>query len=428
LAPSAIRLAERADAVRRDGEQQFFGSPRGAKRWEDRAMRLLGTGVFVVAFLVGCGDDSDSGGGDRGRTGRLYEHAPPGELGKFPIGFVRKAFVDDNRPEHSTAEASDRRTLPTVVWYPAAESARSEPKAAYTDFFTPTLAAAVAAIAPPGYLDNPSNSVKDAPAGDDGPYPLIVFSHGNGGLGVQSYFLTEFLASHGYVVVCPDHTGNSLLTELPGGLIVNAGGEGGIYTIDLALADRPADVSFLVDTMTELDAADPDGRFTGKIDLENVGITGHSFGGLTTLLALEADGRFDVGAPMAPASPDSSNIARPVLYFTASEDGTLSNAPTEANFRAHGGPKMWIDVIDAGHFSFSNGCPLGIGAGDGCGSGTRENGDPFTFLPDTRVHAITNFYQTALWGRYLKGVKGYADDLLAQPFGADATIERDGMP
>jgi hypothetical protein len=82
------------------------------------------------------------------------------------------------------------------------------------------------------------------------------------------------------------------------------------------LTDRPLDVSFLVDSMTELDASDPGGRFSGKIDLEHVGLTGHSFGGLTTLL---------------------------------------------------------------GHFSFSNGCPLGIGTGDGCGTATRANGEVFTF-------------------------------------------------
>jgi hypothetical protein len=89
---------------------------------------------------------------------------------------------------------------------------------------------------------------------------------------------------------------------------------------------------------------------------------------------------------------------------------------------------MWISVIDAGHFSFSNGCPLGIGSGDGCGTATRANGEVFTFLADSRVHQITNFYQTALYGFYLKGVSGYANDLRSEPFSADVTIERERMP
>ena len=44
------------------------------------------------------------------------------------------------------------------------------------------------------------------------------------------------------------------------------------------------------------------------------------------------------------------------------------------------------------------------------------------------VHEITNFYQTALWGYYLKGVEAYADDLAARPFGDDVMIQVSGMP
>ena len=43
-----------------------------------------------------------------------------------------------------------------------------------------------------------------------GPHPLIVFSHGNSGFRRQSTFLTTHLASRGFVVAAPDHTGNTL--------------------------------------------------------------------------------------------------------------------------------------------------------------------------------------------------------------------------
>jgi dienelactone hydrolase len=358
----------------------------------------------------------------------LFTYAKPGELGPFPIGFVVMPFVDEARPEIATVDASDHRTLPSVVWYPAAEEVRDQPKSTYADYFTPALRNALSVLAPPGFLDTQSDSVRDASVATDGPFPLIVFSHGNGGLGVQSFFLTEYLASHGYIVVCPDHTGNALLTELPTTQTVGMGGENNVYPLAQATVDRPADVRFLVDAMGGLDDADPEGRFTGNVDLEHVGLTGHSFGGLTTLLAMEQDDRFDVGAPMAPAVPAASVIDRPVMDFTATEDHTVQNALTEANYATLTGPKMHISVTDAGHFSFSNGCPLGIGAGDGCGAGTRANGDPFTYLEDKRVHEITKYYQTALWGFYLKGVKAYRDDLLAEPFAAHVTITRDGMP
>jgi dienelactone hydrolase len=387
----------------------------------------------LLAF--GCGSETgrspggDGGGAtDGGSRTRLFTYAKPGELGPFPIGFVAMPFVDETRPELATVDATDHRTLPSVVWYPASEEARDQPKSTYKDYFTPALQNALSALAPPGFLDTKSDSVRDASVAQDGPFPLIVFSHGNGGIGVQSFFLTEYLASHGYIVVCPDHTGNALLTELPNGQSIGPGGENNTYTLAQAAADRPADASFLVDAMTKLHDADPQQRFTGKVDLQRVGLTGHSFGGLTTLLAMEQDDRFDVGAPMAPAVPAVSVVNRPVMDFTATEDHTVDNAATVANYASLTGPKMYISVTDAGHFSFSNGCPLGIGAGDGCGAGTRANGETFTYLEDKKVHEITKYYQTALWGFYLKGVTAYRDDLLAEPFAANVTITRDGMP
>jgi predicted dienelactone hydrolase len=389
----------------------------------------------LLLVLAGCSSDAPgangapedgAAGSDSGTVSRLLAYAPPGELGPFPIGAVALPFVDDSRLELSTLDASDPRTLPSVVWYPAAEAARGMPKAVRGDFLPRPIAELLGGAGSPA-LDIPTESVFDVPVAEDGPFPLIVFSHGNGGLGVQSFFLTEFLASHGYIVVCPDHTGNAMMTELPDGTVVPQGGEAGTSYAN-ALPDRVADASFLVDAMGSLHASDPGGRFTGAVDLDRVGITGHSFGGLTSLLAIEADRRFDAAAPMAPAAPESSDIDRPVMYFWATEDQTLPYAPVAANYEAARGPKMLVSITDAGHFSFSNGCPYGIGNGDGCGTATRDSGETFTFLPDTRVHEITLFYQTALWGYYLKEIAAYADDLDAEPFPEDVAIQRDGMP
>jgi dienelactone hydrolase len=408
-------------------------------------LSALALGLSAV-FTLACGSDDEGARpdttGDAGDqmpppdaeppTPRLSQYAAPGELGRFPIGVVSMPLVDGSRPELSTLDAEDRRTLPTTIWYPAAEEARTARKAVRGELLPPPIYTLLANAGAPGVLDVETNSVIDARIASDGPFPLIVFSHGNGGLGVQSYFLTEFLASHGYIVVCPDHTGNALMTQLPGGVVVGQGGETDadgtpIYTT--ALADRVADVSFLVDALTDLDAGDPDGRFMGAVDLEHVGLTGHSFGGLTTLLGMDGDSRFDVGAPMAPAAPDRSTFSRPVMYFWATQDQTLPFAPVQANYDSLSGPRMLVSVTDAGHFSFSNGCPFGLGTNDGCGTGTRlETGETFTFLEDVRVHEITVFYQAALWGYYLKAVEAYAADLQADPFPEHVTIQRDGMP
>ncbi|HMJ13656.1 MAG TPA: hypothetical protein VK524_19700 [Polyangiaceae bacterium] len=381
--------------------------------------------AFFLAALTSLGCSSEDSDSETPR--RLFEYAKPGELGPFPVGFVLRAFVDESRPELATTSASDKRTLPSVVWYPAGESVRAAPKSKYREFLLPALVAPFTALAPEGFLDTESLGVRDAELASDGPFPVIVFSHGNSGIAVQSFFLTEYLASHGYIVVSPDHTGNALLTQLPDGTTVGPGGQDRTYTN--AVADRVADVSFLVDALGELGRADPDGRFTGKVDLERVGLTGHSFGGLTTLLGMEQESRFDAGSPLAPAAPAPQAIQKPLQYFWGSEDQTLPFEPVDAHYAGATGSKMLVTVKDAGHFSFTNGCPLGLGDGDGCGTATRAgSGETFTFLQDTRVHAITKYYQTAFWGLYLKGVKDYGQDLVAEPFSPDVTLSRDGMP
>jgi predicted dienelactone hydrolase len=46
------------------------------------------------------------------------------------------------------------------------------------------------------------------PISSRGPFPLLLFSHGSGG-DLNAYVsLTQYLASHGYIVAAPEHTGN----------------------------------------------------------------------------------------------------------------------------------------------------------------------------------------------------------------------------
>lgn len=103
-----------------------------------------------------------------------------------------------------------------------------------------------------------------------GPFPLVVFSHGHMGYAENSSFLMEHLASHGFVVAAPDHTGNTTLD-----------GEDRTTAI---YYQRPADLSAVIDYATGL--AD----LGAVIDPEpapgaagSVIVLGHSFGGYTIL-------------------------------------------------------------------------------------------------------------------------------------------------
>ena len=376
------------------------------------------------------GDDAGSEGGDAATFELVYED--PSKLGPYAVGSITRTFVDEGRPEAiTTDDPDDLRTLVTEIWFPASDAARDQPKDVFGGFLTddarsllPVLAPALGTTAETiqDALVREVGSVREADIAEGGPFPVVLFSHGNTGFRFQSIFLTEYLASHGYVVVAPDHSYNAGITQLESGTVV-------YNPLSTAFfQERYDDMPFLLDVMTELNTDDPDGRFTGKLDLENVGITGHSFGGATTLAAVETDDRFDVGAPMTAGGPSSGSYGKPMMHFLAEEDATVSNDAIQAQYDNSEGARWLLRVIDAGHFSFSNICLLAPDYGDGCGEGMRASGETFTFLDDQIVHGLTNYYQTALYGFYLKGIDEYADDLRAEPFADHVSLTVDRFP
>ncbi len=120
----------------------------------------------------------------------------------------------------------------------------------------------------------------------DRPQPMVVISHGLNS-DRQSYkYLAEHLASYGFVVVVPEHPGSnkqqiqSLLE-----------GRGSDVAQPTEFLDRPLDVQFVLDTLQGLSQTDP--RFQGKLNLEQVGIIGQSFGGYTSLAMAGAPINFE---------------------------------------------------------------------------------------------------------------------------------------
>ncbi len=120
-------------------------------------------------------------------------------------------------------------------------------------------------------------------------FPLIIFSHGMGGSRTAFAELSEFWASHGYVVVHPTHS-DSL--ELQKRADPKAGRgfmtDPRAYTKNVDPADRLADVKFLLDSLDAIEAFDQrlGTKEGGRIDSERIGMAGHSAGALTTQMAI----------------------------------------------------------------------------------------------------------------------------------------------
>jgi dienelactone hydrolase len=90
----------------------------------------------------------------------------------------------------------------------------------------------------------------------------------------------EELASQGYLVVAIDHPYDALVVEFPeGGAAYMADSSGDLDTILEFLDTRVADAKFVVKQLTKLPCA-------SSLDLDNIGMFGHSLGGATSAGAM----------------------------------------------------------------------------------------------------------------------------------------------
>lgn len=158
----------------------------------------------------------------------------------YAIGLHRYTFVDPSRPTppNGTFPGAPSRTLPTLLIYPA-EGDPADPAA------------------------------ENAPPAEHGKdFPLLVFSHGNGGDSTSRFAdLTERLVREGFVVAAPTFPLSS--ANAPGG------------TTGADYVNQPGDVSFVIARVLALARED---KALGKtIDSHKVGVIGNSLGGVTTL-------------------------------------------------------------------------------------------------------------------------------------------------
>lgn len=107
-----------------------------------------------------------------------------------------------------------------------------------------------------------------APKKEDAPYPLVVVSHGYTGSRFLMTYLTENLASKGYVVVAIEHTESTFTDAGP---------------FPSTLYFRAIDIRFTIDEMERLSQANADSFLAGLADADNTGIIGYSMGGYGVL-------------------------------------------------------------------------------------------------------------------------------------------------
>ena len=109
----------------------------------------------------------------------------------------------------------------------------------------------------------------------EGPFPVIIFSHG--ALASKDCYseLGKYWASFGYVSIHPSH-GDSIADMGFHGTLQEA------ISNPVAWQNRPQDISFIIDSLSRLERLAPELR--GKLDRKHIGVGGHSFGAYTSEL------------------------------------------------------------------------------------------------------------------------------------------------
>ncbi len=118
------------------------------------------------------------------------------------------------------------------------------------------------------------------------PLPVIVFSHGLGADRLSYQYLAQHLASHGFVVAVPEHPGSNAEQ-----LIALLNGQADEVADPTEFVDRPLDIKFLLDELGRRSQSDP--LYYRRLNLQQVGVIGHSFGGYTALALAGAKLNFE---------------------------------------------------------------------------------------------------------------------------------------
>jgi predicted dienelactone hydrolase len=260
------------------------------------------------------------------------------------------------------------------------------------------------------------------PEDAEGPLPVVVFSHGLGGSRDAAEYLGRHLASHGYASFHIQHHGSDTAIWNDG---VQAALRNAVSDLQ-SVINRFQDIPFTVDQITAMNAERP---YAGRFDLERLGMSGHSYGAITTLVAAGqsnqrlgqrfAERRFKAAIAFSPSTPMNgtpqeafADMLMPIFHMTGTKDadpyGRMDPADRQIPFRTIDDVEQCLLVLeDAVHMTFG---------------GRREGYDTLQ-----RHHELVQMASLAFWDAYLRGdqdaKKWLREGGFAAALGEDGTFE-----
>lgn len=254
--------------------------------------------------------------------------------GPLKVGTMTFTLTDNSRREIYSSNPTIPRRFIIQVWYPA--SPRADDKAAPWMPNASVYAPAISDLLklPHFFLNHlelvTTPALQDSPlAKSNTPYPVLVFSHGWKGFRAQNTVQMLDLASHGYVVIGMEHTYGAATTVFPDGSIapnnpsaLPDGLPDDVYfpIARLLVKQWAGDIGYALDFMAGQNA-DPQSPFYNSLDINKVGVFGHSTGGGATIEFCGTDPRCKAGFAedpyMTPVSEQvmAKGVSQPFFFM-----------------------------------------------------------------------------------------------------------------
>jgi dienelactone hydrolase len=277
----------------------------------------------------------------------------PGPAGLHGIGRIGYDWTDTTRPDRYSSDPKAHRELMVYLWYPTGPK-QADVKGTYLpgakqmdgvpdiqrsmrDEFESNWPFIVSGA----IFSHAAENI--ALAKTPTQFPLIIFSHGQGGSGFEYTALIEDLVSRGYVVAAIEHTETALAVFFPDGRIIPSHQDSPqpglpaeerfkrmVESVSVQIEEGAADVRFVLDRLTQLNAARAPGfPLAGRLDLTRVAAMGHSAGAEFAARACQLDARLkacvDLDGGMVPIAalpeyPDGATMKPPLLFLEAYHD------------------------------------------------------------------------------------------------------------
>lgn len=254
----------------------------------------------------------------------------PEPRGAYPVG-TKWIYLPTDRDEKITNDPNDKRELLCKIWYPGEADVSSLKNEKYVDEAGRAGFATKYGLPPAAlhYLDRVKTyAYPDIPVAG-GSFPVLIFSHGYGSKATGYYALLTEIASQGYVIINMNHTYESLGVTFPDGRKkyfdydfqreISAGSMEVVEPVIAAFRDgmnfeerhpivRSAvkeyfeggiedrwadDMVYILDLLEQWNAA---GLLKGRLDLDRIGVFGHSVGGGSAGKVAIRDGRVKAAA------------------------------------------------------------------------------------------------------------------------------------